>query len=1191
MTLSPTEKLRKAFSKYDPLETLTTVAALSLHPGNAYRVLRLEACAEIASTLTRPRCGQRLRPSGLRELVRLLGRMAPEIIRAEDPFDGPLVEGAVVAGHSARLLPGLSPEDVFTMRKLGAALENDDLEAELQPVRRLLLGVAAISTEVAERGELPTACAPESPSADVSVEIPEKRSLKRLKSAVRLRDRDLASVCARFGTDLSSLEPVVQELGAREDPILSPEDGPLASKPIVRTGEWYVVAAPHCLLRAVFLHLESLDVGVRTNLARRFHEACRQWMVRFAPLFTDSRPSKLNSITGGDGWLFTAWGVTFDLDKVAYVALLTEAGDVEPSAERIATVLQRCLSDLQAGDKVLLLLLYQRLFRPFHLHRDLARTVAHRGLAFPLQDLEVLLYSGPTDAMHLWRFAGALDRLAATTRVNPLASTLDLYALYRDHRRTFYLGDDAPPTALFLRPCYASALRTEVARDRDRHGIRDLDDTRTIEVVTATAPSRQCFYVAPEEPAVAHWRIVKAGTDLWVTLASSSEFGSTLLDAVLFWLGELAPHVSEILGTSHAGEPITIEVHPPPAIETLAEEETGQSPYCEIRERRSIALHVPSVGCLAEGENTGEREMVRVLCRALFDVAQHEDQADTRVPSILETVAPRGSKKRIHVFVDIEDPEVDPKGLPAPRPLQREATGPLLDDLGHHLRIECGYSEGAVAPKAVNDGVANLVGNLTDRIAYLDPIGLLEHLVVSHEAIIRDTAWWERTLQSQLACAPDDESFVETATERLPLLWSTSVAGRFLVEYVTATPPSGGKTMTLDDFDELMAIAAAICDHGMYSDVIHHGLLDLSPKILPSGRLGLEHELLRGVYETAHARHVRSRAIEPRIRAVEPTRDRGKSRDLAWLDEVDPLMRGEFSYSLREFLQACAGMASISLKRSHAVERLPFNEAATYLARELSWSTDDARRVLSSAALRPRPSFWEPENFEKFQVYPWRFNRELSYLRRPFLIQEREDGECLVWGPRNASRAAKQLFTLVADGRLRASRGGELERCLSKIANGHHEEFNDTVADWFEGRGYVVRRRVDKIGGQKIANEQGELGDVDVLVADASRKTILLVECKGVHIALAPGDIASQLAALDAKLNNHLRRGRWVAAHVSDLLTDLKLSSNGWRVAVLAVTDGPLVSQAYKKLPVPVLALSEVQTDEAAAWGLAAAVA
>ncbi|MGH1341620.1 MAG: hypothetical protein ACRBN8_08730 [Nannocystales bacterium] len=1179
---------------------LTGAAALSLYPRNSSRVLRLEATVELAATgrpterksenKSRKKAkGQpkktKLTPSRFRALLARVSASLPEVVRNEDPFDGPMVEGAVVFGHDVRLLPGLAPEDVFSSRKLSSALEDPDLPEQLQRVRGLLLSVAALSTEIAKRAELPAGCSPEL-GAD-GVEIPDGKVLGRLRHAVRFRADELASLCASFGAALSDIEPLVQDFGARPEADFSGEDGPLASRPLIRAGDIYIVGAPHCLLRSVFLHLLRDAGELQPDLAKRFHSACRRWLSAYAPMICGTTPSRFPPISDGDGWLFTGWGVEIDSDKVLYVALLTESGIGPPLPDNLRAVLEAKLSAVEDDREVLLVVLYQRLFLPFGLARVAFEGLAERRLAFCLQDLETAVYGGPVDPLGFWYYAGALDRFEDAVSTPSMSTSLDLWALYCDHKNSFYLGDEQPPNFVWVSPCYASDFRCRVAQDRRRHGIQHPTEPRAVEVVSATATSRSLTFIGVEDDDWRSLRAVEAGVPVWIRTPSDGAVDRSVADAVAFWVGELSEHVGTKLAAEREEHPVLIIDVACTASKDEDSLHEGVNATEAVRvERHSgrVAVEIRSMAPFATMTNVGARHLAAQLYRALM-ASDGEPAAEQKVSDVLEAVAPLGPKKHLHVSVDTHDLELDPTGLPRPKPVREDVAERLLDDLGAHLRESGKFTVGVPDPGILSAAMEFFFGRLQEEVAATSPRGLLETLVAEHEAIVRDTAWRERTLPSQEAVARDKASFVEFVSDSTPRLAQTAVAGRFLIEYVASTPPTGDRALTRTRLNELVALASMVSNYGMLSNVAGRNLVDLEPSLLPSGRLGMDRARLKEIYEEAHRRRALTGATAVE-RLPAPNRDEGAETP-SWWSGIQPLLRDEFGYSLDEFGDATAALLRLAMAGNRAFVSSPRSEVVASVEDATGWERSDVERVLRAMTLEERTSFEDTGSLELLHVLPWRFNRELSYLRRPLVMREEGDEQWLVWGPRNLSRAWRHLLVLITEGRLRASPEGDLKRCITAIAQEKHERFNDEVADWFDARGFQTRRRAIKFGAERLEDSHGDLGDVDVLVVDHAQRRLLAVECKDVHLALAAADIANQLPKLHRKLKNHRRRAEWLVQHALSVQAELGLADGSWEVLAAAVTDETLVSQSFGDSPVPISALAELERDPDVVWSSA----
>ena len=114
--------------------------------------------------------------------------------------------------------------------------------------------------------------------------------------------------------------------------------------------------------------------------------------------------------------------------------------------------------------------------------------------------------------------------------------------------------------------------------------------------------------------------------------------------------------------------------------------------------------------------------------------------------------------------------------------------------------------------------------------------------------------------------------------------------------------------------------------------------------------------------------------------------------------------------------------------------------------------------MLDVLSLNTPPTYLAtPKPFKNEDVYPWRFNRELSYLRRPFLRRTTGDDEEILWGPRQLFATHENLIGLCLSGRLRA-KSPEMKKLVGRYLKEQGEHFNDEVADVFSRDRHLVVR-------------------------------------------------------------------------------------------------------------------------------------
>src|SRR5437660_3774997 len=174
---------------------------------------------------------------------------------------------------------------------------------------------------------------------------------------------------------------------------------------------------------------------------------------------------------------------------------------------------------------------------------------------------------------------------------------------------------------------------------------------------------------------------------------------------------------------------------------------------------------------------------------------------------------------------------------------------------------------------------------------------------------------------------------------------------------------------------------------------------------------------------------------------------------------------------------------------------------------------------------------------------------------------------------------------MCAGGRLKADNLDMLQ-VLGEVIHERGEDFNDLVACIFEKKeNTIVRRRVMKIGSVRSTGEKGDLGDIDVLVADLTSRTLMPVECKDLALARTPFEMAREMDNLfrgqgerPSIVERHQKRTDWIREHITLVLDWLNIdSTQEWKVEPLIVLDQELLTSYLRASPIRVMSLEELR--------------
>jgi hypothetical protein len=158
----------------------------------------------------------------------------------------------------------------------------------------------------------------------------------------------------------------------------------------------------------------------------------------------------------------------------------------------------------------------------------------------------------------------------------------------------------------------------------------------------------------------------------------------------------------------------------------------------------------------------------------------------------------------------------------------------------------------------------------------------------------------------------------------------------------------------------------------------------------------------------------------------------------------------EFGLSLLEIVNFCDFLIDLGFELEAAAPSLYLSDLKLKLKEILKWEDETIDRAITLFSLFPRKK-WEipPKGFEPNDIWPWKYNRRLSYIRRPLVVGPRIDDNSLVfWGPRHVEEAFINLTELVRTGRYNVPKNNISEKMnllIGTINNEKGKRFNQKV--------------------------------------------------------------------------------------------------------------------------------------------------
>jgi hypothetical protein len=944
--------------------------------------------------------------------------------------------------------------------------------------------------------------------------------------------------------------------------------------------------------------------GVRDELAQRYHETTLRNVGRSLWLAGFGNPKTLASDSALSEQLWQ-----FDDDKVAQLVVVTDpltnysARELfgrwtdDTLSERVERLLVRSRKDIRKSHGpatgVLHVVVLDGIGRWVHL----GLTKGSSGdRAYPLtltsDDLEIISREEVGNPLAIWKFARSADRLRDQARVFQW-STLDEYAIYLDHERSFYFGDGPPPTFVNIENASGAQLRVDDAIGFDMHAALHPHSQAVVHVQRRYERSDVPIYATDPLGGSVDLLVEVNGVDIWIvsgedTTATHRDVYRDLKEAVAYWLWQIADADEGLVAGFAAHMPVVVF-----RVEILDGDGGTNSDAREDREwvvvRRgphgAAVTFAPSTrAALAGPDNGGERHLVALLLSALNELADVGGPIDAES---IDRIAPLGPKKKL-VLLDANDNlALMPGDLPRPRLVDDADIALRLDEMGEW--VSATHAVGSVAREErvplLNGVVAYYFERLEEALAGLQPSGLVEFLIAHNESLIRDEARQRLTLPTRIACFGRQNELQKELTERLPNLVVSAVSSRFLIEFVAARPPSGSERITLERYDELLSIASEIVNKGIISDSIYFNLSDIQVSVLPSGRLGLSrNDAYQRALDKFRAVNVAGQVQSARNRFATHWRAESPGWPPDFIDALQAAFAAEFGVTLSEHAEITSTVINMGMGLSGEAKGLPVERFTGHVGDSLGWTADRVAQFLKRFALTEREAVLAGSGGE---VYPWRYGRDLSYLRRPYVVKGGSNG-FVWWGTRHLENAGSALVDVVFAGRLKAQ-SAEMKRFMGTIRASEPEIFNDEVAASFAQKpDLVVRARVKKVGRLRIDRPNGEdMGDIDVLVANLKRRQLLAVETKDFETARTPSELAREIQKLLAGPKSatglHAERVKWLRDHRKEVIEWLRLPGawTKWTVDGVIVVSSELMSPLLVESKFPIMTLTELRVKGA----------
>lgn len=1182
--------------KYDIYEVLTSISALNLFPDNQNKSDLFDAA--IMALLSKPygtyRRARLPDSNLLQEITRQISRLEARV--RVDPVENVFVD-RIMFGDNYLVLPGINPEPAYTMQMLIYTLMGlwNELGAVFHTAASNILRTALTISDTIVRNQqaqLFEVCHVE----NATITVPDTDVLSKARSNL-VFDRNYVDSLLQGSLALDDCLTTFESFDINKILDNSSETLLIQRPFIAISDEQIAVLNPTLLIPFAIHHVLAIaeqhgaSEKLFTAYNQRVWKHCRQSLSRLGhvkldttqfdiDLTDDEHLKEVLLASSNDGIMLCQFVCDSGemLPQTGLYSQITHTYSGEPLVQR-AVYFRRKLQDAGMAHYVHVVI-HNSLAR--HLRFGLHKQFDKGGIVLTPFQLSCISINEHQKDWFLSRYI--LSKAKVKTFSSAYSNELDTIALYSENNESFYSADDVDYRKAVLYFAFGSAVEyvAQALRKEDRQLV-DIGEDRYYEVILHDA--LRGIYVAAHPRGKRIEICVKLEEILlWLrpNEAKSLEeinIYNSLVDGISYWLAECKIALHEMQFIS----PFTVlniviegDINDYYRDKQTTDELHEHISFYTVGNTITMTWTANAWRCFRSSPNNAEFDMIMSILEELKQFCRYPVKR-----SLVESVFANPRKKKFFSLDVEEHPYFKPIYEPAVQ-IRNAEVDALLDEIGEHFlsmpEWKCGTVTDTDRGRLCNSIVGYLYSRLQQEVAALKPDTLFNRVCYDLEATMYNMMLDRKRYAFDIACYPEKENEHRVHHNAIN---KASLALKFLAEYISASPPNGDKELGELCYARILAICSAIIEWAYMNDLFYYKIVDSTVSFLPSGRIGINREHEDRLYDANTAAQITqlTQLSDPSVDCFSPTKS--ISEILPLLDEA---FEDEFGYSHTSFAKCIYALIALGDTMPGEVKRAPYNEVTRKVANLAALPEDDIQRVLAQITLTQREDYLTPNKpYRREDVYPWRFNRQLSFARRP-IMHVFDD---LIWGNRQLYHMMLYTLDLIANGKFQA-RSDKLKSLIGTLCDKRGAEFNAVVAQKLQSvEGVVLKTQVKKINGLHLADEKGkDYGDIDVLFAIPATRTIVVGEVKDFSLVKNPYEMYQEYKAIfvdDGKklcyLSKHKRRVAWVQTHLADTLTYMGLCGDDWVIKDVMIVSSPIVSSSFYDEKQRIIVFSDITFD------------
>jgi hypothetical protein len=1202
----------QVLKKYNSADVFKVLSFLHLQPTNHGKNIRLE---NLVTELVRD-VRTNADSTNFSELLKDIKKVG---IRnwAEDPPEEFFTENIVFENDNHITFPGISTGSPEIVQGLIHTVQfrNGLPEAFKAKVNQGLRLILTIHTNIARSLGLIHRMFEE--QADESLTIPEETLVREKMNLFSWTTEEIADISEQLKLPKDTINQFVFEPSKFSLNFRDPNQNPLLEYPFIRIGNEIILVLPTVELGCIndFIIGQARAFNCLDNLLKEYEKHSRQELLSYFQRMHWTPQGFSFSSNNPTIFLLdnSLWRI--DTDKMVYVTMITENPDHTVDTrhrDSISTTYYKRVEEETAAIK-----------KEFPDHKVLvvciinkSRSLGVLGLAlerfkkseyqlfFGLLEFQALTRVWKFDRLTLWKYAKYLDAAEGKMEFAPLQTHYSKFKWYKRNDESFFDPDEQPYTMAMFGFEIESEIRRQGVMKMDKIGIRmpgKEDD------IIVPCYRKEEYYPAYVSQAIhyghLHSCLLKYSCPLWFMPAGPKDMGAEVyINGFMYWLNEMYDEAKEFINQL-GHRPVLFSVAMDKEFQSLKDLDDYDGRETNIKyqlnkDTRVIYIEIPIgiVQFLSRPNNAGEQQLMTFLLDMLGLLIEATGSGKSLNEYdrdyIIQTKIPFGTQKMMIIAtgdrdlrvaeVDIDDPRIIPKS-DVSYLLQNQVQG-----LGYATPIPEKIPDDAGKMKLFEDLVTLHFKRLCAELERYDGMSLLLFLMQRHEALIQDRSFRKINYPAKLACYGKYYNVYEEFSESERDLTFSSLAMRVLIEFVACKLPTGKKKINDDDADMLLATTGRIIQSGSLSDEIKYGIRQMEIGLLPSGRIGINlregnkgfEEFTAKLYGEEFDSYTKDYEMAFHRRSTSP-----EVAPDEYLEHVNDGFKQVWGIGIYDIPVLSHVVAYHLFSKNKSVDIIPEKDFIELLKTETDFSETEITSYISQLSFLQRDDILAPpEGYSKTDIYPWRYNRRLSYLIKP-IIRFQGGGEYkLIISARHLWGATENLVSSFGMGTLKIDKSqNKLQQLLAKQNEVKGKEYRGEVFSWLTNNCPYLRLfdHEVKISERGFFRADTDKGDIDILAIDDERKIVYSIECKNTHQSKVAYEFRREI---DNYLGNdnrpgmiekHVKRDIWLRENLKYMLEKLGLE-NDYRLVSLVVTRHILPTISPNLPNIPILSFYEL---------------